>query len=76
MPRDTILNEIEQETRVRIDQWKRERAELLKASARIAELDEMIAGAEAELESVYVRKPALRPKVEAPEVRKPREPVE
>jgi hypothetical protein len=62
MARDSILAEIHTEVQVRIDGWKREIEQLQKAAARIAELEEMIAGAEEELETLHVRKPALRPK--------------
>lgn len=61
MPRDTILTEMANEARIRLESWKSERESLAKAAARIAELDEMIAGAEAELETLYGRKSDLRP---------------
>lgn len=61
MPRDTILDQIVNEIAVRIRSWQQERDELAQAAARIAELDEQIAGAQDELEKLYKRKPALRP---------------
>lgn len=67
MARDSILNEIAGEVRVRIAGWRRERDELLKAAERVAELDDMIEGAEAELDALYKRKPALRPVQPKPE---------
>lgn len=59
--RDAIVNELVAETRARIAQWQTEREQLQKAAGRIAELDQMIDGAEAELESLFIRKPQLRP---------------
>jgi hypothetical protein len=59
--RDSIFQEITAEIQSRVRGWERERAELLRAPARIAELEEMIAGANEELESIFQRKPSLRP---------------
>jgi hypothetical protein len=62
MSRDSILTDVASEIEVRIRTWESEKAQLLKAAARIAELDEMIAGAQEELETLRVRKPELRPR--------------
>jgi hypothetical protein len=59
--RDRIVDELAKETTTRLQQWRAERMQLLSAQTRIAELDEMIAGAEAELEALHTRKPELRP---------------
>lgn len=49
MPKESIHDAIASEIQARINTWSAERETLLKASARIAELDEMIAEAHAEL---------------------------
>jgi hypothetical protein len=63
VPRDSIVDEVTAEVKVRIEGWKRELATLDAKiiAARRADLADMISGAEAELEALYVRKPALRP---------------
>lgn len=52
-----FLCEMKREAEVRVDQYERERAELLKASDRISELDGLIAEAKAEIASLCDRLP-------------------
>ncbi len=58
-PEDTIAQEMRNELEARLAAWKREREQLLIATARIAELDGLIAAAEVEAPVIKI---APRPK--------------
>lgn len=53
-PENVIAKELRAELDARLNAWKRERADLSKAAARIAELDTLIAFAEADREQFKV----------------------